>query len=82
MQFVKKDYDLQSLSKLYLDFRFQTNFSSISLTLRVHTVFEKTQATSMRWFAEQQQTSTSRRQKCDLLFPIFSAEFNEHSLKF
>ena len=48
----------------------------------MHTVFEKTQATSMRWFAEQQQTSTSRRQKCDLLFPIFSAEFNEHSLKF
>ena len=46
------------------------------------TVFEKTQATSLRWFAEQQQTSSSRRQKCDLLFPKFSAEFNEHSLKF
>ena len=46
----------------------------------MRTVFEKTQATSLRWFAEQQQTSSSRRQKCDILFPKFSAEFNEHKL--
>ena len=40
------------------------------------------QAISLYWFAAQQQTSTSRRQKNDLFDPKFSAEFNELSLKF
>ena len=43
---------------------------------------EKTQAISLYRFAEQQQTSTSRRQKFHLPNPKFSAEFNELSLKF
>ena len=34
------------------------------------------------WFAAQQQTSRSRRQKFDLFYLKFSAEFNELSLKF
>ena len=52
------------------------------LTLRARTVFEKTQVVSLYWFAAQHQTSTSRRQKFDLLDLKFSTEFNELSLKF
>ena len=37
---------------------------------------------SLYWFAVQQQTNTSRRQKFDLLYPKFSAQFNELTLKF
>ena len=33
------------------------------------------------WFAAQQQTSTSRRQKFDLFYPKFSSKFNELSRK-
>ena len=45
-------------------------------------MFEKTQAISLYWFAAQQQISTSRRQKFDVFYSKFSAEFNEFSLKF
>ena len=34
------------------------------------------------WFAAQQQTSTSRRQKFDLFDPKFSSEFNKLILTF
>ena len=45
-------------------------------------IFEKTQGISLYWFAAQQQTSTYRRQKFDLFYQEFSAEFNKFSLKF
>ena len=44
----------------------------VSLTLRVHTIFlilVETQTILLYWFAAQQQTSTSRWQKLDLLYP-------------
>ena len=50
-----------------------------SLTLRAWIVFknfEKLQPILMYWFATQEQTSTSRRQKGDLFYPKFSREFN------
>ena len=56
----------------------------VSLTLRVRTVFFeffKKQPNSLYWFAAEQQTSTSRRQKFDLFYPKFTSEFNERSLK-
>ena len=36
----------------------------------------------MYWFALQQETSTLRRQKLDLVYVKFSAQFNELSLFF
>ena len=56
---------------------------SEALTLRARTVkiFEKMQVVSLYWFAAQQQTSTSRRQKFDLFDLKFSTEFSELSLK-
>ena len=38
------------------------------------------QAILCYWFAAQQQTSTFRRQKFNLFYVEFSAEFNENSL--
>ena len=55
----------------------------ISLTLRARTVFkifEKSQPISLFWFAAQQQTTASRRQKFDLFYPEFSSEFKELTL--
>ena len=40
------------------------------------------QAILQYWFAAQQQASTFRRQKFDLFYLKFSAEFNELSLSF
>ena len=65
--------------------RVKTSWKYLSLTLRVRTVFkifEKTQPISLYWFAAQQQTSTSRRQKFDLFYSKLVSEFNELSLKF
>ena len=45
-------------------------------------MFEKTQAISLYWFAAEQHTSKSSRQKFNLFYLKFSAEFNELSLKF
>ena len=44
--------------------------------------FEKMQATSLYWFAAQQQTSTFRRPEFSLFYLTFSAEFNGLSFKF
>ena len=43
--------------------------------------FEKTQLISLHWFAAQQQSSSSRRQKF-YLFPLKFSSFNELSLIF
>ena len=40
------------------------------------------QPVSLHWFAAQQQSSTSRWQNFDLIYPKFSPEFNERSLTF
>ena len=48
----------------------------------VEKIFEKTQPILLHWFAVQQQTNASRRQKLDLFHPKFSAKFNKLSLKF
>ena len=57
----------------------------VLLTLGARTVFKifgKTQRISLYWFASQQQTSTSRRQKSDLFYRKLYPEFNELSLVF
>ena len=54
-----------------------------ALTLRARTFFknfEKMQAISLHWFAAQQQNSTLRRQKIDLLSAKFRADFYKLSL--
>ena len=42
-------------------------------------IFGKTQPVSLYWFAVEQQTSTSRRQKVDSVYPKFCLQFNELS---
>ena len=40
-------------------------------------ILEKTQATLLKWFASQQQTNTSRRQKLNVSYLRFISQFNE-----
>ena len=44
--------------------------------------FERTKPISMYWFAAEQQTSRSRRQKLDLFYPKFSPELDDFALTF